>query len=182
MKTATITKVESNVRPWSGGGRTIYYRVIELDNGDVGSIGTKEENPSWLSVGSQLSYTIEKDKIKRQSEFKGGGFKKKNNTKEWSSISTMFKLNALECGVEVESYREEISRHDATVQFLSFLTDVPQSYRQGIDKWGVENEHLIVRMGITKRVAQLFKVDKDMEVSDIVDKCNDYLKWVNSPL
>lgn len=178
MKTAKITKVEGSPRSWSGGGRTIYYRVIELDNGDVGSIGTKDEHPNWLKVGESLSYTIEKDKIKRQSEFKKGGFKKKDNTKSWSSISSMFKLNALECAVETESYNANISRNDSLQKYIEFLCDLPAEYRNGIDRWGLENEHLIIRMGVTKRVAQLFKVDKKMSVDDIVPTCNKYLSYV----
>ena len=57
-KTAKITKTYPP-KPWNGQNGTIYFRAIELDNGDKGQIGTKEENPSWLAVGQELTYTIE---------------------------------------------------------------------------------------------------------------------------
>ena len=187
MPKSKITRVEESSRPWnSPQGGTIYYRTIEFENGDVGSIGTtKEIVPDWMQEGKILEYTKDKTKIKRVNEkpsFGGGGFKKKDNTKTWESISSMFKLNALECAVETESYNSGVSRNDALVKYLEFLCDIPDSYKSGIDKWGKESEHLIVRMGVTKRVAQLFKVDKSMTLDTIVSKCNEYLSWVSKPL
>ena len=40
-------------------GGQIYYHKIELDNGDVGQIGSKEKMPSKLNPGQELNYTIE---------------------------------------------------------------------------------------------------------------------------
>ncbi len=184
MAKAKITKVESSHREWKNpNGGSIYYRTIELENGDVGSIGTKEVEPDWLKEHEILEYTLDKGKIKRSKpDFKAGGFKKKNNTRSWASISSMFKLNALECAVETESYNSNVSRSDAINEYLSFLADVPQEYRNGIDKWEKEAEHLITRMGVTKRVAQLFKVDSKMTINDIVPTCNKYLSFVEKPI
>lgn len=187
MASSKITKVHGEHREWkSPNGGSIYYRTIELENGDVGSIGTKEVQPDWLQEHKILEYTLDKAKgkiTKSKPDFKGGGgFKKKDNTKTWASISAMLKLNALECSVETESYNESISRNDAINEYLKFLCDLPPEYRNGVDKWGVENEHLIVRMAVTKRVAQLFKVDKSLKLEDIVTKCNNYLKWTSTPL
>jgi len=184
MAKSRIIKVESSHREWkSPNGGSIYYRTIELENGDVGSIGTKEIQPDWLRELEMLEYTLDKGKIKKvKTDFNQGGYKKKDNIKTWDSISAMFKLNALECAVETESYNQEVSRNDSIQEYLTFLSDVPQEYRNGIDKWGAENEHLIIRMGVTKRVAQLFKVDKKMTIKDIVPTCNKYLSFVEKPI
>ena len=50
MKTAKIT-ASSFVREWTGANGTIYYHDITLDNGDTGSVGTKEKNSPKIAVG-----------------------------------------------------------------------------------------------------------------------------------
>lgn len=62
-KTAKITRTTFKQK-WTGGGNTVFYHDIELDNGDKGSIGAKEEMPSKLNPGSTLTYTIDGNKIK----------------------------------------------------------------------------------------------------------------------
>lgn len=61
-------------------GGQIFYHEIELDNGDKGQIGAKQQMPDKLNPGSELTYTIEVtdkgNKIKAvmpQQQFKGGG-------------------------------------------------------------------------------------------------------------
>lgn len=79
-KTAKITRTVF-VSEWSNpqGGK-VYYHDVELDNGDKGQIGSKENMPSKLSPGNMLTYTIESttrgNKIKAVSP-QGGGFQKK---------------------------------------------------------------------------------------------------------
>lgn len=76
--TRTIFKSE-----WNGPNGQVYYHDIELDNGDKGSIGSKEKMPAKLNPGSELNYTIENNKIKAVSPpnasggngFSGGGRK-----------------------------------------------------------------------------------------------------------
>jgi hypothetical protein len=58
MKTAKITAC-TFVREWTGATGTIYYHDITLDNGDVGSVGTKEKNSPKIAVGETVSYNIE---------------------------------------------------------------------------------------------------------------------------
>jgi hypothetical protein len=58
----------------SANGTIVYYHDIELDNGDKGSIGTKEKMPAKLNPGSELTYTIDGNKIKAVSPPQGGGF------------------------------------------------------------------------------------------------------------
>jgi hypothetical protein len=63
---------------WAGPKGSVYYHDIELDNGDKGSIGSKEKMPAKLNPGSELTYTIDAGKIKAaqaQGGFNGGGKK-----------------------------------------------------------------------------------------------------------
>lgn len=71
--TRTVFKSE-----WAGPNGNVYYHDIELDNGDKGSIGSKEKMPTKLNPGSELTYTIEADarggfKIKAMNPNAGGG-------------------------------------------------------------------------------------------------------------
>lgn len=60
-KTAKITRtVFKNVWNNPKGGQ-IFYHDIELDNGDRGQIGCKEQDPSKINPGNSLTYTIEAD-------------------------------------------------------------------------------------------------------------------------
>lgn len=72
--TRTVFKSE-----WAGPNGNVYYHDIELDNGDKGSIGSKEKMPAKLNPGQELAYTIEADsrggfKIKAINPQGGGGF------------------------------------------------------------------------------------------------------------
>lgn len=70
--TRTIFKQE-----WKGDKGSVFYHDIELDNGDKGSIGAKEQNPAKLNPGQELTYTIETgqhgNKIKAVAPAGGGG-------------------------------------------------------------------------------------------------------------
>jgi len=58
-KTAKITRtVFKNVWNNPQGGQ-VFYHEVELDNGDKGQIGSKEQMPAKLNPGSTLTYTIE---------------------------------------------------------------------------------------------------------------------------
>lgn len=78
-KTAKITRTTFKQKwtPTTGNGSPVFYHDIELDNGDKGSIGAKEEMPSKLNPGSTITYTIEGTKIKAVQSAgsfqKGGG-------------------------------------------------------------------------------------------------------------
>jgi hypothetical protein len=71
-KKAKITRAVFKNK-WTGNGNTVYYHDIELDNGDKGSIGSKEEMPAKLNPGNELTYTIENGKIKAVNANTGGG-------------------------------------------------------------------------------------------------------------
>ena len=78
MKTSKVKRID-NVKEWGEGDRKTFFHDLEMDNGELVSIGVK----SRLSVGSELTYeTHPKDdgqqrytKIKKASNFQKGGFK-----------------------------------------------------------------------------------------------------------
>jgi hypothetical protein len=73
-KKAKITRTTFK-NEWTGNGNTVYYHDIELDNGDKGSIGSREKMPARLNPGSELTYTIDGNKIKAvNTASSGGGF------------------------------------------------------------------------------------------------------------
>jgi hypothetical protein len=78
-KKAKITRTTFKNEWTSPQGSKVFFHDIELDNGDKGSIGTKEQMPSKLNPGQELTYTIEGNKIKavvgQQAGFAGGGKK-----------------------------------------------------------------------------------------------------------
>lgn len=80
-KTAKITRTTFKQKwtPSTGTGSPVFYHDIELDNGDKGSIGAKEEMPAKLNPGQSLTYTIDGNKIKAVQSAgnfpKGGGGK-----------------------------------------------------------------------------------------------------------
>jgi hypothetical protein len=82
-KTAKITRtVFKNVWNNPKGGQ-VFYHDIELDNGDKGSIGSKEQMPVKLNPGSDLTYIIEGSKIKAfvaPQQSGGATFQKKPQT------------------------------------------------------------------------------------------------------
>jgi hypothetical protein len=44
---------------WKGSSGSVFYHEVELDNGDKGQIGTKEQMPAKLNPGQELTYTLE---------------------------------------------------------------------------------------------------------------------------
>mgnify|MGYP006285923465 CR=1 FL=1 len=58
MKNSKITSCNYS-REWQGPSGTIYYHNIALENGDAGSVGTKEKMPDKLAIGQEIWYDIE---------------------------------------------------------------------------------------------------------------------------
>jgi hypothetical protein len=78
-KTAKITRTVFKNEWQNPKGGSVFYHDIELDNGDKGSIGSKDKEPSKLNPGESLTYTIDNGKIKAvapQGQNGFGGFKK----------------------------------------------------------------------------------------------------------
>lgn len=76
-KTAKIIKSEFRNEWANPKGGVIYFHSLEMDNGDVGQIGTKERNPDKINKGQELTYTLENGRFKVTPKpfVKGGGFK-----------------------------------------------------------------------------------------------------------
>lgn len=72
-KKAKITRTTFK-NEWTGTNGVVYYHDIELDNGDKGSIGSKEKMPAKLNPGQELTYTIDNGKIKAVNAQQGVGF------------------------------------------------------------------------------------------------------------
>lgn len=76
-KTAKITRTVFKNEWKNPKGGEIYYHDVELENGDKGSIGTKDKEPSKLNPGQEITYTIETTdkgtKIKLVNPNQGGG-------------------------------------------------------------------------------------------------------------
>lgn len=74
-KTAKITRTVFKNEWTNPKGGSVFYHDIELDNGDKGSIGSKDKEPAKLNPGQSLTYTLENGKIKAVQP-QNGGFKK----------------------------------------------------------------------------------------------------------
>lgn len=72
-KKAKITRTTFK-NEWKGTNGSVFYHDIELDNGDKGSIGAKEQMPAKLNPGQEITYTIDGNKIKAVNTAGGGGF------------------------------------------------------------------------------------------------------------
>lgn len=76
-KTAKITRTVFKNEWKNPKGGEIFYHDVELDNGDKGSIGTKDKEPAKLNPGQEITYTIETTdkgtKIKLVNPAQGGG-------------------------------------------------------------------------------------------------------------
>ncbi len=73
QKTAKVTGV-LECRKWDGPNGTLYFHKIELDNGEVGTIGKKKENA--FNIGDSLTYTSEESQygLKFKAAQQGNGF------------------------------------------------------------------------------------------------------------
>ena len=58
-------------------GGITYYHELTLENGDIGSIGASDKNPSKLSVGATITYKKDGSKIKYISSETNAPIKKK---------------------------------------------------------------------------------------------------------
>ena len=94
MKTAKITAC-TFAREWAGTNGTVYYHDLTLDNGDSGSVGTKEKNSSKIAVGETITYNLEAKEFNGRTTYniklaapapasfsKGGGYTNPGNQQE----------------------------------------------------------------------------------------------------
>lgn len=105
------------VSEWPGPSGIVFYHEIQLENGDLGQIGTKEKNPDKLAVGQELTYIIEStsrgNKIKAVSAA-GGGFKGKpqrDPKEQMISFATAYTKDLVVAGkVEMRDFETAVKR------------------------------------------------------------------------
>ena len=89
---------ESNVSSVQGSGmfKELYVFEVEMQNGDVGKIYRKTEDPK-LKEGELIKYTMnDKGSIKIQTDYQGGGsYKKDDNVQKM-----IVKQSTLKCAVD----------------------------------------------------------------------------------
>ena len=90
---------ESNVSSVQGSGmfKELYVFEVEMQNGDVGKIYRKTEDPK-LKEGELIKYTMnDKGSIKIQTDYQGGsGYKKKDDNVQQMIV----KQSTLKCAVD----------------------------------------------------------------------------------
>jgi len=88
-KTSKITRTVFKTE-WKGQNGSVFYHDVEFENGDKGSIGTKEQEPAKLNPGQELTYTLEpNDKgglpkikpVQAKGGYSGGGGKPQQDPK-----------------------------------------------------------------------------------------------------
>jgi len=90
---------ESNVSSVQGSGmfKELYVFEVEFQNGDVGKIYRKTDDPKWKE-GQLIKYTMnDKGSIKEVKEggYQGGGYKKDDNVQKM-----IVKQSTLKCAVD----------------------------------------------------------------------------------
>lgn len=100
-KTSKIVKAYEPKKWTSKEGATFWFRNIEMENGDKGQIGSKEEQPDFLKVGVELIYTITTDetgsKLKRV-QLKKDGFKSFGRSPE--ERKEIVRQSSLKCALD----------------------------------------------------------------------------------
>jgi hypothetical protein len=165
MKTSKI-KTAGVVKEWNGQHGLIYFHPITLENGDEGSIGTKDESPDWLKVGESLDYTLTEtdngNKIKKFSQPKGGG----SYNQTWAES---MRITRDACyGAACAHYAGKIAKTPEEVKeladrFVKFV--IHGTPQEDFPKWGDVHQNLIHRSASVKHGAA---------IGDTPDECVKY--------
>jgi hypothetical protein len=75
-KKATVLKCTFTKEWTNPKGAIVYYHLLQLDNGDVGSVGTMEKNSVKIKEGTKITYELKDDKLKLISDSSFSGAKK----------------------------------------------------------------------------------------------------------
>ena len=146
MKTAKITAC-TFIREWTGATGTIYYHDITLDNGDSGSVGTKEKNSAKIAVGEVVTYNIEEKEFNGRKSYNikltapaptsfskgGGGYSNPGNQQEIRKSVAL--NNAVQFWKDQKGAKTQDVLSTAEV-FLKWLEGAVQSVQGG----GIEDE------------------------------------------
>ena len=116
-KTAKILKC-TFTRDWLNPKKQlVYYHLLQLDNGDVGTIGTMEKTPDKIKEGTTINYTIDGDKIKLSTESAfqakkaksgGGGIYKKRemSDEEYIGYAWSYAKDLIIAGKKMKDFKE----------------------------------------------------------------------------
>lgn len=148
MKTAKITAC-TFVREWTGATGTIYYHDITLDNGDSGSVGTKEKNSSKIAVGETVTYNIEEKEFNGRKSYNikltapaptftkgGGGYSNPGNQQE------IRKSVALNNAVQFLKDQKGAKAQDVLVTAEVFLKWLEGAVQTKVDDGGGQDEEM----------------------------------------
>ena len=148
MKTAKITAC-TFVREWTGATGTIYYHDITLDNGDSGSVGTKEKNSAKISVGETVTYNIEEKEFNGRKSYNikltapaptftkgGGGYSNPGNQQE------IRKSVALNNAVQFWKDQKGAKTQDVLVTAEVFLKWLEGAVQTKVDDGGGQDEEM----------------------------------------
>ena len=116
-KTAKILKC-TFTRDWLNPKKQlVYYHLLQLDNGDVGTIGTMEKTPDKIKEGTTINYTIDGDKIKLSTESAfqakkakagaGGLYKKREmSDEEYLGYAWSYAKDLIVAGKKMKDFKE----------------------------------------------------------------------------
>lgn len=148
MKTAKITAC-TFVREWTSANGTIYYHDITLDNGDSGSVGTKEKNSSKIAVGETVTYNIEEKEFNGRKSYNikltapaptftkgGGGYSNPGNQQE------IRKSVALNNAVQFLKDQKGAKAQDVLVTAEVFLKWLEGAVQTKVDDGGGQDEEM----------------------------------------
>lgn len=148
MKTAKITAC-TFVREWTSANGTIYYHDITLDNGDSGSVGTKEKNSAKIAVGETVTYNIEEKEFNGRKSYNikltapaptfskgGGGYSNPGNQQE------IRKSVALNNAVQFLKDQKGAKAQDVLVTAEVFLKWLEGAVQTKVDDGGGQDEEM----------------------------------------
>ena len=166
-----------------------WYRTVEFENGDKGSLGSKEENPSWLGVGKPFWYKVvpseygdritrEKDPNSQQQQAysqgkKSGGWK---NEMEFKEVIHMCRSNAVGAMAKINAdYGKEVM----SAAGLKTIEQFTQGSISGnIEKWKDEHNLLISRMESVNNASTMAKVKQIKSAEALVGLAENLYKYV----
>lgn len=159
MKTAKVTSCVFS-REWDGPSGKIYYHNITLDNGDDGSVGTKEKMPAKICTGAEIYYSIEsKGQFKGKTQYSiklekapdqvpnkyAPSTSSASNSNQQESIARSV---ALKAAVDaVGAGEEEYKYVNYALYFEHYLTTGQQLQQDAMDN-AVSNRKMDARSGI----------------------------------
>lgn len=115
-KSGTVVKCTFTKEWTNPKGAIVYYHLLIMDNGDVGSVGTMEKNPAKIKEGTKITYEIKDDKIKLVSDSnytpagksKGGGtFRSREKTnEEYLGYAWSYAKDLIIAGKKLKDFKE----------------------------------------------------------------------------